>query len=237
MRCGCYGLLIGLGLTFAGAQGTFEWFKNRRQMVTTYAAFELQKPSGGWFKITDARFDIPSAMWTSSKYSTTKDKIYIPLAPVGEDKPGTKVHVLVQVDDAATKQLVEEISAFDKNNTPDATVLAYVLKNRAKLYPTRPVQGMVKFGINDLQSKERDKIAALNPDLASDFVVLEENARPNIGTSLLSFLGGALLLLFSLAGFFGGKKEDGAPTQPSGAAPPPPTGPPSSPFSGGGNAG
>jgi hypothetical protein len=237
MRCGCYTLLLGLGLTFGGGQGTYEWFQNRRQTVTTYANFEAQKPTGGWYKIKDARLDIPSAMWTASAITDEKDEIYVPLSPIGEDKPGTKIQVLLQIDDAATKQLVEEMSAFDKKNTPDGQVLAYVLKNRAKLFPTRAVEGMVKFGLNDLKSSDRNKIAALNPDLAEDFVVLEENAHPNVATSLLALIAGLLITLFSLAGFLSGGKSNGEPATATDLGPASPaSGPPPPPMSGG-NAG
>ena len=242
MRCGCYMLLLGLGLTFGGGQGLFEWAKNRNQTVTTYANFEKQNPTGGWFKISDAHLDIPSAMWmTSSKFSDDKDKIYVPLSPEGEDKPGTKIHVLVELDkekDAATVKLVDELGELDKSNQSEEKILQYALKNRAKLFPTRPVEGMIKFGINDIKSSERQKIAALNSDLAPDFVVLEENAHPNGGTSILMFIGGLALTLFSLAGFLGGKDKKGAPptATPGASAPPPTSGPPANPMTGG-NAG
>lgn len=218
----------------------FEWFKNRSQTVTSYANFEKQKPTGGWFKITDAHLNIPGAMWiTSSRFSDDKDKIYVPLAPEGEDKPGTKIHVLVEVDDAATKKLVDELSDLDKSNVSEEKALEYVLKNNAKLFPTRPVAGMVKFGLNDMKSKERNKIAALNSDLASDFVVLEENAKPNGGGSILMFIAGIAITLFSLAGFLGGKGDKNTPAtatpidSASAPPPPPPSGPPANPMSGG----
>ena len=149
MRCGCYLLLAAIGLTANGAQGVFEWSKNRQQQVVTVEQLEKERPSGGWFKITNASLDVSKVAWMESLGSI--NEIYVPIhSTKAPDKESTVL--LLEVHDEGIRKTVEEMKALQDRNAKDDEYLKYMLKNADKFVIERPVEGQIKFGMDDVSS-------------------------------------------------------------------------------------
>ena len=198
-------LLAAIGFTANGAQGVFEWSKNRQQQVVTVEQIEKERPSGGWFKITNASLDVSQATWTESVGSI--NDVYVPIhSNKAPDKEGTVL--LLSVHDEGIRETVEEMRSLQERDVKDEEFLKYMLQNAKKIYIERPIEGQIKFGMDDVGSKERGKIAALDPNLAPDFAVLDENAKPNGLTAILKLVGGLIGTLIILGTMFTGKSEN-----------------------------
>jgi hypothetical protein len=97
------------------------------------------------------------------------------------------------------------------------------------MYPTRDVRGLVRFGI-DLQEKDRNKLDSLDQNLASDFIIIDEGKKPELGVSAAMFFVGLLLLFWQVKRV--AKPGPAAPQPPQSPMPPlqtPPGTPPSLP--------
>jgi hypothetical protein len=197
--CGCWGLLLSIGLIWGGGQGIYEGLKNRRPQTMTFQQFEQSKPTGGWFKITKCELSVPEAMWMEQFGSM--DEVFVPVRMAGDATENKPISLLLQVNDPKIRETVTKIKELDEQSKgSEAKVLEWVLTHHDEVYVQRDIEGMLAFGINDLKSSERDKIKALNPELAPDFVVLKEGEKPGLLVGFAMLGGGLLLLLFVLIG-------------------------------------
>ena len=205
--CGCWGFLLSIGLIWGGGQGIYEGLKNRRPQTMTFQQFEQSKPTGGWFKISQCELTVPDAMWME-KFGSMNE-VFVPVRASGNTDDSKPIFLLLQVDDPKIRATVSQIKEIEEQaHGDDNKVLNWMVAHQKELLLTRDVEGMLAFGFNDLKSKDRDKIKALNAQLAPDFVVLKEGEKPHLLTSFAMLGGGLLLLLFMLLGA-AGKEETG----------------------------
>ena len=116
MRLGCWGLLIGLALTFGGGQEVYENWVSGKRVDTTFARLNADLPGSGWYKVGDAHWTLADAVLLQNKMTgSTSEDLYAPVeatvaeVPVtGEPRPEEaakpapapeKVHALVHVTD------------------------------------------------------------------------------------------------------------------------------------------
>ena len=227
MRLGCWLPILAIGLVAAGAQGLYVGLTNRTPTVMTYQEFLLNKPSSGWMEISDARLDLLSAIHESNRFTGTIKKVYIPVGPstLGERGGDGKIHLLLVTKDEAILKTMKDletatgggggliarlkrrVEAKQKGETDAGTTsgeaglenaLRFLAENRERIIISRPVRGVLQFGL-DSTSRDRRKIQALDPDIAPDFAVLEDGAQPQLAASAFMMIAGVGLAAVLLA--------------------------------------
>jgi hypothetical protein len=129
--------------------------------------------------------------------------------------------------DAKRKGKVE--SEPSKKDDVAENAFRFLVENRDRVFIDRPVRGLLQFGL-DSRSRDRRKIQGLNPDIAPDFAVLEDGAKPEVGASAFMLLAGLGLGGWLLAR----ARKAGPSTEPATGTPdeaPPPAGAESAPAS------
>jgi len=177
-------LILPLVLLWAAGQGLYTALTNRHPVSMTFAEYERQRPDAKWVELKSTQLDMTGVM--SSGFVGSVSEVYIPLR-AGGSRSDAKVFALLLTRDQGTLDLVREMKMI----TDEKAALAFMLKNHERLRPVRDVSGLLQFGI-DSESKKRRKIAKLNPDLAADFIVIEEGKRPGILASM-SLLGASFV--------------------------------------------
>jgi len=125
------------------------------------------------------------------------NRLFIPVHASGA-APETKTGLVVETRDPALLAAYQEVLALDRRqDLSDEEAERYVLEHAATLFPRRDVQGLVRFGL-ELEDEDRREIAGLAGELAPDFVILEEGARPQPWLSLGAFAAGLVVLGLAL---------------------------------------
>jgi hypothetical protein len=136
------------------------------------------------------------------------------------------------------KNTKDKAKAKAEPETPAAeaglkSAMRFTAQNADKLVITRPARGLIQFGL-DSDRRDRAKIQALDPEIAADFAVLEDGARPELAGSLFMVIAGlglAVLLIAQAAAKpevstppeFGSADESAQPGGPHSPAPPTPS--------------
>jgi hypothetical protein len=76
--------------------------------------------------------------------------------------------------------------------------MLFMAENVEKLVITRPVRGLIQFGL-DSNHGDRTRIQALDPKIARDFAVLEDGAQPQFAGALFMLIAGLGLAVLLLA--------------------------------------
>jgi hypothetical protein len=185
-------LLITLGLIWGGGQGVYTALSNRQPTALTYQEYLRTKPKATWLELHDCFLSLPQASARQSKLNKEIKEVFIPIVSA----PGQKddqIHVLVATKDNATLELLEKLT-----NTVDEAGLRKLLSNNIDMvFPERTVKGLVRFGI-DLNDRDRRKLADLDQNLASDFIIIDEGKQPTLAFSAVMLLIGLALAAWGL---------------------------------------
>ena len=95
--------------------------------------------------------------------------------------------------------------------------MRFMAQNAEKLVITRPVRGLIQFGL-DSDHGDRTRIKALDPKIAPDFAVLDDGAQPQFAGSVLMVIAGlglALLLIGRAAAKAGSSTPPAGPNSPA----------------------
>lgn len=210
-------LILPIALLWGGGQGLYTALKNRQPTSLTFAEYAEKRPDAKWLKLQETRLEVASAIYFTSIGGDVKD-VYIPLRAMNEGRKYTdKTVALLHTREAGIVELVKEL---EKVNGNSVAFTEFIAKNRDRLAPVREVNGLLEFGIEG-SSKQRRKIEKLSDDLAADFVVIEENKKPELGLSLALFLGGFVAMYFC---WFRGSGSSTAPRVPVNRPPDLPSG-------------
>ena len=118
--------------------------------------------------------------------------------------------MLVASKDEALLDLMSEMNELED----EVKLITFMIENREKLRTERPVQGLVRFGI-ELDSDDKRDLKKLYPQLTEDFVILDEGDKPSRAMTVMLPIGLFLAWLF----YWPAKKDEDE--QPAGAQPPP----------------
>ena len=167
----------------------------------TWQEFVADKPESGWFKLSGAQLDLTGALWIENRLTGEMGNIYVPARAAGEleseNEAEPPIEMLVKVDDPKIKATVEELKKLDKGT--DEAALNYVLSHADQLFIERPIVGTVAEGFDAVDSDDESTLRSAEETLSSDFVILQEGAKPDVGGRIFMLLGGigvALLGLF-----------------------------------------
>lgn len=198
---GCLGYLIVIALLWGGCQGVYTALKNRKPLELTVAEYIAKKPSAEWVKLKDARLNLLEA---AHKERLGKiSEIFIPIRPKDEEKDA-KVHILLSTKDNAIVNALEDLN---KSGGTMKEAVNAASRHADKLFMQKDVSGLIRFGI-DSDSKTTKKLAALDMNLAEDFVILNDGAAPSLFGSISMLAIGMLVGLFILRN---GAKSDATP--------------------------
>ncbi len=220
MKLGCLLPILAIGFVVVGAQGLYVGLTNRTLTTMTYQEFLQKKPSSGWVEVSDARLNLLTAIHESNRFTGTIKKVYLPVGSsaagehVGDDN---KIHLLLVTEDETILKTVKDLESatggggglmgrlnrrIEANRKPEAkkneppakddaleNALHFMAENADKVLVNRPVRGLLQFGL-DSDSRDRQKIQALDPDIAADFAVLEDGEQPQLAASVFMIIAG-----------------------------------------------
>ena len=222
--------LLMVGLIWAGMGGSElkDNLATKAPTALTWPQFLKQKPKAGWFKISGAQLDVVGGLWVENIITKEMGSIYVPArAAGGESNDETPIEMLVKIDDPKVAQTVKELKELDKGT--DEAALKYVLAHAAQLTVEKPLVGTLADGFDEVDSGDKSAIRSAGVALASDFVILQENVKPDTGGRVFMLLGGIGVSLLGLFYIFLKKPAPTAATPPASLSPPPMT-PPAPPL-------
>lgn len=218
-KLGCLAFIAGLALIWGGGQGVYTAITNRQPTEISYEEFLKNRPDAEWLHLKNCTLDIPDSAYpkTSGKLA----RMYVPLRSPGEkganDKP---IQVILSTTDPEIRRLGDQMNTMPQDD--ETAVMKFMLTNMDKLYPTKDVKGLVQFGL-EVDSETHDQLKSVyGSTLARDFVVLEHNAEPELGLSLILLIVGVVLAggVIAIAAFSSGGKDETEGAGEPGAEPP-----------------
>jgi hypothetical protein len=197
MRLGCIGLLVGIALTWGGGQQLYENLSVGERVDIAYADLVAQSPGVGWYRVTDATWQLVDAGIITTDFSNgANGSIYAPVFPAGQTAQDTPIKVLLHRENQEEAQLLESLL-----DDPDPQHVEQVIATDPAFAQGRPVEGMIEFGINS-DSNDIDAIKeAFGDSLADEYIVITDGARPaGYLWPLAALLAGLALLGYMLSG-------------------------------------
>lgn len=211
MRIGFFVPLVAIVMLVGGGQMAYTGLANRKPQDVEMSSLVQSKPSAKWLNIKGGELDVINAAYSSAFGVGDASTIHVPLVLAGDESAEKKIHVLVETKDPELVELVNQIK--DLENNSEDQIMSFMIKNRDKLRKSRPVNGLVKFGMES--GKEERKIKEMYPNLAADVILLKEGERPDAMVGILIFTAGIILSVFIIKSLL-------KPGQPQTAGTPPP---------------
>jgi hypothetical protein len=191
-RLGCLLLIVTAGLLWGGGQGVYTALSNRQPTVLTYDEYVKTKPHATWLELQECVLSLPQASIRTTRTTNRMKEAFIPIISAPGQKE-ERTSVLVATTDPATLALLEQFN----QTTDEAEKRKLMISNLDRFFPKRTVKGLVRFGI-DMNDRDRRKLADLDQNLASDFVIIDEGKEPGLVPSALMLLVGVVLAAWSL---------------------------------------
>jgi hypothetical protein len=218
MRSKFFLIMVTIALLWGGGQGTLTLLTNlspKRYSVDTYIQ---KRPPEKWLQLADGELNMLEVSYMSILGVGPLTEIYIPLRPVGY-KDGDRDQILVATKDPELLDLAWEL----RDAKSSEEIARVILQSGKSLSIHRDVKGLIREGI-DLKDSDVRKLRKVNPNLADDFIILAEGARPE-PTAILLLVAGLFLGAYLLKKLFRAKTSvaDGEPPPlpPRGIGPPP----------------
>lgn len=203
MRAACFSVLLITALLWGGGQGIYEGIRYRQPQVVTYEQFVKAKPRKGWFRIQGAVLDLPQGAFVEQAGRLVR--AYLPVRS-GRAAEGGRIQLLFSSEHPAILQTGNEMLKISPT-AGDAQVREFVRRNGRRLWMACDLEGMVAWGI-EASTATKEKIARLSPNLAKDFIILEEGRTPALGRSILFFgLGITALLVLGIRAIDAGARR------------------------------
>jgi hypothetical protein len=121
-------------------------------------------------------------------------KLFLPLRPIGAPTD-EKAHVIFESSDPKLVSLLEQMLAIDK--AADESKLIEFIASHPEIQKAGSFEGLVRFGY-ELKSTDTEQLAALEKNLADDFIIMVDGRRPEIGIPLTTLLLGLGLGIYLL---------------------------------------
>lgn len=219
MRIGFFVPLVAIVLVIGGGQMAYTGLANRKPQGVEMSSLVQSKPSAKWLNIKGGELDVINASYSSAFGVGDASSIHLPLVLPGDDSTEKTIHVLVETKNPELVRLVNELK--DLENSSEDQILSFMMKNRENLRMSRPVLGLVKFGMES--GKEERKIKEMYPNLAPDVILLKEGERPDPMVGIFMFTAGIVLSVFIIKSLLKPKQDStGSPPPLPGSSSPPP---------------
>ncbi len=227
MRLGCLLPMVSLAMVIGGGQSIFTAVSNRKPTEVAMEGILQKAPSAKWLRIKGGVLDVANAGYSSMFGVANAASLYIPLVLPEEDSSEGIIRVLVLSKDPELVGFINDMREVDRNQAAPDAKKEFLLQNLSKLRVARNVEGVVQYGIEAGGKKER-KIRQLYGNLASDVLILEEGARPDMGLGVFMLVGGLALGWYLMMRPIAGEPQPPVPPH----SPLPGSGPPPLPKSG-----
>jgi len=177
--------VVGLVLGYFGVHMTYVALHDGTQLEISCADYVAKKPDAKWLRLTGCQYDLDHyAFKLKSDSSSEIGRVYLSLRPVGVTTGPTQILVERRDDDMLR---VIEWAERGGGRAPPQPAFSHI---QAQL--DRPIQGLVKFGI-DLERREKNDLDKLDLDLARDFVIVDDGARPHLIVGIILIVVGISL--------------------------------------------
>ncbi|MES2980974.1 MAG: hypothetical protein V4727_01575 [Verrucomicrobiota bacterium] len=218
MRIGFFVPLVAIVLIVGGGQMSYTGLTNRKPHKVEMSSLVQSKPDAKWLNIEGGEFDVINSSYSSAFGVGDASKIHVPLVLPGDDSTEKEIHVLVETSDPELVKLVNQIKEMENHSEDE--IIKFMFENRDKLRKSRPVAGIVKFGMES--GKEERKIKGMYSNLAPDVVLLKEGERPDAIVGILMFSSGIIVLVLIIKTLLKPKDPtDTPPPLPTDGTPPP----------------
>ena len=203
-----------IAFIIGGGQGAYTMLTSSKLQSYTVEEYLEKSPDDKWLELTGCTLDHSDAVWMESRIGDNVKEAYIPIFdPKDEDKK-SKIKILLATKNPETLDLVRQLSELKS----EEEAMKFMVANMDKVLAERDVQGLVRFGI-ELDDDDAREIKKISPNLAEDFIILDEGKKPEWHSVILLPLG--LFLGYFL--YFRSKKEPAmAHTGPAMGGTPPP---------------
>jgi hypothetical protein len=195
-----------------GVQKIYVAIRESHQVTLSCADYVTKRPDARWLKLTDCEYDFDHLAYMANSSGGKYTAVYFPLRPAGEE--GGATHIVVKRDDAAMLDVVYAFEHGNENPPGRDPVLATLMK---------PVEGLVQYGL-DLDDKDKRELEKLDLGLANDFVLIDNDSKPNIRLGIFLLVLG-LVTLSGLAVFAVTTRRDSKRPPPPSFMPPMGNGP------------
>jgi hypothetical protein len=182
--------ILAAAALWGGGQNSWTAIENRQPTRLSIAEYAKKKPKAAWLELTGAALAINGAMHATR--GGKMEEVYIPLVDVHGDD-ATKIAVLLVTDDPKLMNLYQAVA-----NIKDEAKLKALLDANADKLLDKTVSGVVRYGI-DLRESDRKQLAALDDELAPDFILLEAGKKPSLAIGLVVLALGLLLAALALS--------------------------------------
>lgn len=179
--------LIGVFLLLGGIGGLWTWVNNRTPLeISTQEYVSKQpRPSAKWVKLKGCYLDLSEAAYAYNKETGKISSLFIPVRPIQERGQTSKVSVVMETDNILLVDLVQRL--VDPKSDMERRAIAE--RNQDKLFQETDISGLVHSG------KLEEKLASLQANLTSDFVILKDGKRPEpLMAGLFLVLGVGILI-------------------------------------------
>jgi len=183
--------IVVIGLFWAGGQGLYTYFTNRKPTAISYQDYLKNKPKKLWLMLTNCVLAIPRASYLTIAGApvTAPTEIFIPVRTSFDDNG--KVSVLL----ATRNQEYLDAFAEMQNLKSDADAEAWMAKNYARSFPRRDAVGLVRSGMD--RNDKDSKLASLYKNAEDDLIIIDENKEPNFLKSF-SLVAAAFALVIAV---------------------------------------
>jgi len=187
-------LFASVGLIWGGTQTLYTTVSNLEPSVHTLEDFEKSPSTKKWLSIQGGHIDLTEAATTSSFTGGPIKQVSLPLRLV-DAKSGDPFTILFATSNPDIIKTVDEMSRL---STQDQ-MIAYMLKNRHLIRFQKDIQGLVRSGF-ELDSKDESKLKELFPEMKKDFVLIDDQAKPDWVKVMMLPMGLALAWCFVMIG-------------------------------------
>ncbi len=191
-RLGCILVIIVGGLFWAGGQGLYTYFTNRKPTAISYQDYLKTKPKAVWLMLTNCVLAISRASYMTvagAPATTSPTEIFIPVRSSFDDDG--KVSVLLASRNPEYLATFAEMQNLESKS--DAEAAAWGTKNYQRIFPRRDVVGLVRFGMD--RNDKDSKLANLYKNAEQGMIIIDENKEPSLVTSLALVMAGFALVV------------------------------------------
>ncbi len=184
-------LLVAMVLLGIGAYGLWLNAKMSQPAVLSLDDYIKERPAARWVRLTSCKLNMLEASYTQNTDGSIKD-LYVPVYSNNDPNP-TRVDILLHVNDRDTVKLLDAMHDLKD----EAEILNYLALYRERIFPHRDVEGVIRMA-GEFTEDQRAVLKKMSMDLTPNYLVLNENEKPERGPAGTFLIAGVALVLIAL---------------------------------------
>jgi hypothetical protein len=175
-----------------GAQSALTCVTNLTCTVLPYVEYRKNGSDAKWIRLKNCQIDSLGMCWRTREKSDRIDEVYFPVRLPGEDS-SARIHVLLAARDPVSIDLAER----QRVASSELEMINYATIRKLPWNENRDVEGLIRHGF-DMSDRDVAELQLAISNLAPNFVVIEDQAKPNFIVGLIFLVvSGALTFLIS----------------------------------------